>query len=275
MWRIYMLFQGRTTTTQAYLEQSQNMIDVIQHSGGIIGEDSGVEKMILGKKSKDNLSEAELIDLQEEIKDRSMAVAFRLGADRLQYGKLVKNMENDNLQGRNNFLPLCQPPIIYSSIGNRIPNLVSARWAPLAMKCHSTLLMEVIQCCSMMKEGGDRKEKLMWPAIWLTAQQHCYIRNHAQYCFQWWTCARDWMSHPNSKREGPKCLHNAAVSTHPNTYHKWVDTLLCVLAQQLSWHRGNIWYTELTHHNCGIHHWLSTTLSRWVWHICADTWYPW
>ena len=53
------------------------MIDVIQHSGGSIGEYSGgsigeysgVEKMILGKKSKDNLSEAELIDLKEEIKD--------------------------------------------------------------------------------------------------------------------------------------------------------------------------------------------------------------
>ena len=65
--RFYILFQGRTTATQAYLEQFQNMIDVIQHSGGIIGEDSGVEKMILGKKSKDNLSEAELIDLKEEI----------------------------------------------------------------------------------------------------------------------------------------------------------------------------------------------------------------
>ena len=79
------------------------MIDVIQHSGGSIGEDSRVEKMILGKKSKDSLSEAELIDLKEEIKDRSMAVAFLLGADCLQYGKLVENMENDYLQGRNNY----------------------------------------------------------------------------------------------------------------------------------------------------------------------------
>jgi hypothetical protein len=52
--RFYMLFQGRTTTSQAYLEQFQNMIDVIQRSGGSIGEDSGVEKIILGEKSKDN-----------------------------------------------------------------------------------------------------------------------------------------------------------------------------------------------------------------------------
>ena len=103
--RFYILFQGRTTATQAYLEQSQNMIDVIQHSGGIIGEDSGVEKMILGKKSKDNLSEAELIDLKEEInkQGQSMAVAFLLGVDRLQYGKLVENMEIDNQQGHNNY----------------------------------------------------------------------------------------------------------------------------------------------------------------------------
>ena len=62
--RFYILFQGRTTATQAYLEQFQNMIDVIQQIGGSIGEDSGVEKMILGKKSKDNLSEPELIDLK-------------------------------------------------------------------------------------------------------------------------------------------------------------------------------------------------------------------
>ena len=32
-----------------------------------------------------------------------MAVAFLLGADCLQYGKLVENMENDYLQGRNNY----------------------------------------------------------------------------------------------------------------------------------------------------------------------------
>ena len=110
--RFFMLFQGsKTTKTQAYLEQFQNMIDVIQHSGGSIGEYSGgsigeysgVEKMILGKKSKDNLSEAELIDLKEEIKDRSMAVTFLLCANHLQYGKLVENMENDYLQGRNNY----------------------------------------------------------------------------------------------------------------------------------------------------------------------------
>ena len=32
-----------------------------------------------------------------------MAVAFLLGVDRLQYGKLVENMEIDNLQGHNNY----------------------------------------------------------------------------------------------------------------------------------------------------------------------------
>ena len=66
--RFYMLVQVRTTTTQAYLKQFQNMIDVIQHSGGSIHKDSGVEKMILGKKNKDNLSETELIWLQRRDK---------------------------------------------------------------------------------------------------------------------------------------------------------------------------------------------------------------
>ena len=110
--RFYMLFQVRTTTTQAYLEQSQNMIDVIQHSGGIIGEDSGVEKMILGKKSKDNLSEAELIELKEVIKDQSMAVAFLLGANLLRYENLSKIWRMITYRGATITQPLCQPPII-------------------------------------------------------------------------------------------------------------------------------------------------------------------
>lgn len=98
-----MLFQGRTASTT---QQFQNMIDIIERSGGSIGEeDIGVEKMILGNKNKASISEAELIDLKEEInkQGQSMAVAFLLGVDRLQYGKLVENMEIDNQQGHNNY----------------------------------------------------------------------------------------------------------------------------------------------------------------------------
>jgi hypothetical protein len=46
----YLCQQGRNMTTQVYLDWFQNTVDVIHHSGGIIGKHLGIEKAIITKK---------------------------------------------------------------------------------------------------------------------------------------------------------------------------------------------------------------------------------
>ena len=42
-----MTVQGKYMTTQAYLEQFQNMIDVIGHTGGMVGHQPGIERAMM------------------------------------------------------------------------------------------------------------------------------------------------------------------------------------------------------------------------------------
>jgi hypothetical protein len=51
----------------------------------------------------DTMSEAEKEEVEKEAQGRYLAVAFVLGADRLRYGRLIENLENDYLQGQNNY----------------------------------------------------------------------------------------------------------------------------------------------------------------------------
>ena len=90
-------------TTQQYHLQFQNTVDVIKHSGGNIGDDLGVEQMVLGARDKESLTADEKRGLADDVEQRSMAVAFILCADRLRFGKLVEDMENNYLQGNNKY----------------------------------------------------------------------------------------------------------------------------------------------------------------------------
>jgi hypothetical protein len=92
-------------TTQQYHIQFQNTVDVIKHSGGNIGDDLGVEQMVLAdkKKEKGSMTGAEKIALADEVEQRTLAVAFILCSDHLRFGKLIEDMENEYLQGNNKY----------------------------------------------------------------------------------------------------------------------------------------------------------------------------
>jgi len=47
MKRFYSMTQGKYMTTQVYLEQFQSMVDVIDHTGGTVGHQPGLEKLIM------------------------------------------------------------------------------------------------------------------------------------------------------------------------------------------------------------------------------------
>ena len=103
--RFYMCSQGKYATTQAYLEQFQNTIDVIEHCGVGIGEEPGT----LGVEAREErinvatMSDAERTHIMEVAQSRYVATAFILGSDRARYGRLIENLENDFLQGQDHY----------------------------------------------------------------------------------------------------------------------------------------------------------------------------
>jgi hypothetical protein len=105
MKRYYNCTQGKFVTTQAYLENFQNVIDVVVHSGGEIAGHPGVSTGIIAEKGlvKANMTEVQIEEVRAENSSRSTAMAFLLGCDRARYGRLIDDLENDFLQGRNNY----------------------------------------------------------------------------------------------------------------------------------------------------------------------------
>jgi hypothetical protein len=104
--RFYTQYQGAKLSTADYYTQFLNSIAVIRHSGGNIWNDEGVETMILAemkKENKDGMTDIEKKTIADDVEERSMAVAFILGSDRLRFGKLVEDMENSYLQGNNKY----------------------------------------------------------------------------------------------------------------------------------------------------------------------------
>jgi hypothetical protein len=99
--RYYTLMQGKHVTTQAYLEQYQNVVDVLEHSGAHVGLEPGLMLEFADKREK---SVEELTEEDEaEIKERYHGVAFLLGSDRNRFGKLIEDLENEFLRGHDNF----------------------------------------------------------------------------------------------------------------------------------------------------------------------------
>ncbi len=116
--RFYMCSQGRHTTTQAYLEQFKNMVDVIENSGGSLGPEPGIKQAIAAETGTDigNMIAEQREDLHQQAKSRYLAVAFILGSGRSRFGRLIENLENDYLQGR------CNYPTTVTSAYNLLTN---------------------------------------------------------------------------------------------------------------------------------------------------------
>ncbi len=93
-------------TTQAYLELFQNTVDVIQHSGGAIGNHPGIVEMIMSRRGLTAalMSDAERAEVaKKEAQDEYLAVAFLLHADRTRYSSMLQDYKNDFLQGQDNY----------------------------------------------------------------------------------------------------------------------------------------------------------------------------
>ena len=83
--RIYLCAQGWFATTQVCLEQFQNLVDVIEHSGGSIRHDQGIKKIIATERGKNlsTMTSSMREELKRDVQGRCLvAIAFLLGADR-------------------------------------------------------------------------------------------------------------------------------------------------------------------------------------------------
>jgi hypothetical protein len=101
--RFYFCRQGKHMTTQAYLEMFQNTVDVIEHSGGMIGNHPGIVKMIMKKKGLTTMTEDERDDIEVEAQEMYLAAALLMNADRTRYASFIQDLENDYLQGQDNY----------------------------------------------------------------------------------------------------------------------------------------------------------------------------
>ena len=97
--------QPKHATVQSYLETFQNCVDVISHCGGAIDQEPGFVEpiakelgIILPLPDGDSRKQ-----VTEAASQRYLALAFLMGADRTRYGKLLEDLENSYLQGRDDY----------------------------------------------------------------------------------------------------------------------------------------------------------------------------
>jgi hypothetical protein len=100
--RFYNLIQNKHMTCQTYLDKFQNCVEVIEHCGGNIGTDVGLVNETLSTASppisRSTATPGELQAAEDYTREKFLACAFILGSDRIRYGKLVEDLENDYTQ---------------------------------------------------------------------------------------------------------------------------------------------------------------------------------
>ena len=92
-------------TTQSYLERFKNNIDVIEYCGGQVGGYPGAIRTKLDELgyNPDTPTPAEYDEAYNIVKEEHIATCFLTGADRQQYGQLIRDYENSFIEGNDRF----------------------------------------------------------------------------------------------------------------------------------------------------------------------------
>jgi hypothetical protein len=92
-------------TCQASLEKFQNLVDVLEHCGGTIGQVPGLTNMMLEANGidPDLASREQVAEAMKAAQEQYLSVAFLLGSDRNRYGKLMEDLENDYIQRQDRY----------------------------------------------------------------------------------------------------------------------------------------------------------------------------
>lgn len=103
--RFYLFSQNRHMTCQQYHETFKKNVEVIEYYGGELGKDTGLVDAALTTAglTRANAAPGQLQDAEDAAKERVLACAFLLGSDRVRYGKLLEDLENDYTLGRDSY----------------------------------------------------------------------------------------------------------------------------------------------------------------------------
>jgi hypothetical protein len=106
----YLYHQGPEETNSNYMSKFKNTTEVIEHYGGNIGEDKALVneelKTILKATNQDTLSRASTQAIEaatEMARNKSHAIAFLKRADKIRYGLLITELENQFTRGTDQY----------------------------------------------------------------------------------------------------------------------------------------------------------------------------
>ena len=104
--RFYTFTQDKHSNCWQYYETFKNHVKIIGYCGGTIGDDPGL--MIDAELALTNHTQANVMNLQVErakamAKERALACAFLFGSNKLCYRKLLEDLENNFVQGMDNY----------------------------------------------------------------------------------------------------------------------------------------------------------------------------
>jgi hypothetical protein len=102
MHEFYHLTQGKHLSNQEYYNKFNSMVNTAAESGATIGvHPSGVTAILAALAVDiDFLTQAERVASVETATQRYLAVAFILGADKMRYSTLVKEIDNEFLRNK-------------------------------------------------------------------------------------------------------------------------------------------------------------------------------
>ena len=98
----YHLVQGKHRSNQEYYDEFNSLVLTAEDSGATIGSHPGAITDVLSTSVVDpnNPTSKETSAATKVATDRYLAVAFLLGADKMRYGTLVEEIENEYLRNK-------------------------------------------------------------------------------------------------------------------------------------------------------------------------------
>jgi hypothetical protein len=107
MLNFYGLSQGKHRNNQEYYDKLNSIVLTAEESGATIGAHPGgiQEALNIDAIDANNPSDVEQTTATKTATDRYLAVAFLLGADKLRYGTLVEEIENEYLRNKGTHPP--------------------------------------------------------------------------------------------------------------------------------------------------------------------------
>ena len=102
--QFFLLSQGGNTVGE-YYEQFKNQTDVLNQIGAGIGNDEAIMKQVLCSHgiNIDEATDAQEENAETQVIEWYLTLAFLMGSDRGQFGRLLETLENDFTAGNDNY----------------------------------------------------------------------------------------------------------------------------------------------------------------------------